>query len=116
MSTLYRKMRAILMYDLPSVEKDDVVVYNRFIKDIKKCGFYMLQFSVYVKSLTNQEDYNRLLNRIKKFIPRKGSIVIIRLTEKQYSDMVYLNGESNTFDSIVGSKNIVMIGGNEDGT
>ena len=35
----------------------------------------------------------------------------MHITEKQYSEMLYLNGEKNKYDTIVGNKNVVMFGG-----
>lgn len=107
----YRKMRIILLFDLPSVEKEDIAENTKFVKNLKKIGFYMLQYSVYVKSLTNQSEYDRITKKINQIIPNKGNIIIMRLTDKQYNDMVYLKGEKNKFDTIVGSKNVVYFGG-----
>lgn len=107
----YRKMRIILLFDLPSVEKEDIAINVKFTKNLKKIGFYMLQYSVYVKSLTNQSEYERVIKKIKQIIPKKGNIIVLKLTEKQYNEMIYLKGEKNSFDSIVGSNNVVYFGG-----
>lgn len=107
----YRKMRAIILFDLPSVEKQDIANNQKFIKKLKKIGFYMLQFSVYTKVLINQSEYDRIIKKVKKIIPNKGNIIILKLTDKQYNDMIYLNGEKNKYDSIVGLNNVVYFGG-----
>lgn len=104
-------MRLLLLYDLPSVEKEDITINNRFLKDIKKIGFIMLQYSVYSKSLTNQSDLEKVLKKLKQVIPKKGKIILFKLTEKQYDDMIYLKGEKNTYEIIVGSNNVVYFGG-----
>ena len=57
----YRKMRAVVLFDLPSVEKKDISNNQKFIKKLKKIGFYMLQFSVYTKVLINQSEYESFL-------------------------------------------------------
>ena len=103
----YRKMRAIILFDLPSVEKQDIANNQKFIKKLKKIGFYMLQFSVYTKVLINQSEYDRIIKKVKQIIPNKGNIIILKLTDKQYNDMIYLNGEKNKYDSIVGLNNVV---------
>lgn len=110
----YRKLRIILIYDLPSVAKDDQKYYRVFNKDIRKLGFFMLQYSVYVKVLTNDSEYNRIISKVSKIIPKKGNIIIIKITEKQYNNMIYLIGTKNKFDMIIGSKNIVYFGGDGD--
>lgn len=107
----YRKMRILVFFDLPSVEKEDISNNNKFVKNLKKIGFYMLQYSIYVKTIANQSEYERILTKLNKIIPIKGSIVVIKITEKQYANMVYLKGERNKYESIVGSKNVVYIGG-----
>ncbi len=109
----YRKMRAIILFDLPSVEKQDIANNQKFIKKLKKIGFYMLQFSVYTKVLINQSEYDRIIKKVKQIIPNKGNIIILKLTDKQYNDMIYLNGEKNKYDSIVGLNNVVYFGGDD---
>ena len=109
----YRKMRAIILFDLPSVEKQDMANNQRFIKKLKKIGFYMLQFSVYTKVLINQSEYDRIIKKVKQIIPNKGNIIILKLTDKQYNDMIYLNGEKNKYDSIVGLDDVVYFGGDD---
>lgn len=109
----YRKMRAIILFDLPSVEKQNMENNQRFIKKLKKIGFYMLQFSVYTKVLINQSEYDRIIKKVKQIIPNKGNIIILKLTDKQYNDMIYLNGEKNKYDSIVGLNDVVYFGGDD---
>ncbi len=109
----YRKMKIILIFDLPSVEKEDIALNTKFTRTLRKIGFYMLQYSVYVKTLTNQSEYDRIINKIKQIIPKKGNIILLKTTEKQYNDVIYLKGEKNKFDTIVGSNNVVFFGGDE---
>lgn len=109
----YRKMRIIILFDLPSVEKEDISINQKFTKKLKKIGFYMLQFSVYTKSIVNQSEYDRIIKKVKQIIPNKGNIIMIKITDKQYNDMIYLNGEKNKYDTIVGSNNVVYFGGDD---
>lgn len=109
----YRKMRIIILFDLPSVEKEDISNNQKFVKKLKKIGFYMLQYSVYTKVLINYSEYDRIVKKIDQIIPNKGNIIILKLTDKQYNDMVYISGEKNKYDSIVGSKYVVYFGGDD---
>lgn len=68
----YRKMRAIILFDLPSVEKQDIANNQKFIKKLKKIGFYMLQFSVYTKVLINQSEYDRIIKKVNKLYQTRG--------------------------------------------
>lgn len=107
----YRQMRLILIYDLPNVEEEEKRIAQRFHRDIKKLGFSMLQFSVYSKVLQNDTNYKQNLIKLNKIIPKYGSVIIFKVTEKQYQDMQYLTGVKNRFESIVGGRELVIFGG-----
>lgn len=107
----YRQMRIILFYDLPMINDNDRVVYNKFHNSIKKLGFYMIQYSVYTKVIQNEFSFIQRCDQIKKIIPDRGSIVILRVTEKQYQNIIYLKGDKNKFDVIVGGNELVYFGG-----
>lgn len=66
MRSNYRQMRAIIIYDLPMIDEQDRKIYSLFRKRIIKLGFYMLQYSVYVKVLQNESSYIQLCNSVKK--------------------------------------------------
>lgn len=107
----YKQMRLILIYDLPTVEEEERKIYQKFNKDIKKMGFSMLQFSVYTKVLQNDTSYSQNLIRLNKIIPKKGSIIIFKITEKQFQDMQYLTGTKNRYEALVGGRELVIFGG-----
>lgn len=109
----YKQMRVILIYDLPVVEEQDRRIYTKFHKNLITLGFYMLQFSVYTKVIQNDSSFKQLSNRLSRIIPNKGSIIILKITEKQYQDMIYLTGEKNKFDMLVGGKELVVFGESE---
>lgn len=107
----YKQMRLILIYDLPIQEDEDRRIYQRFNKNIKRLGFNMLQFSVYTKVLQNDTSYNQNVIRLNKIIPKKGNIIIFKLTEKQFQNMQYLTGTQNRYETLVGGKELVIFGG-----
>ncbi len=107
----YKQMRLILIYDLPTVEEEDRKISQRFSKDIKRLGFNMLQYSVYTKVLQNDTSYKQNIIRLNKIIPKKGSIIVFKVTEKQFQDMQYLTGTMNRYETIVGGKELVIFGG-----
>lgn len=106
----YKQMRVLLIYDLPMEEEKDRRIYNKFHKDIISLGFYMLQFSVYTKVIQNETAFKQQYIKLRKLIPSKGNIIILRITEKQYQDMIYLTGERNKYDLLVGGKELVIFG------
>lgn len=106
----YKQMRIILIYDLPVVQEEDRKIYLRFHKSLITFGFYMLQFSVYTKVIQNDSSFKQLANKLNRIIPNKGNVIILKVTEKQYQDMIYLTGEKNKFDMLVGGKELVVFG------
>ena len=92
----YRYMRMILMFDMPVETAEERKAYRKFRKFLIKEGFIMHQFSVYSKLLLNNSANNALLERLKVNNPKKGSITLLTVTEKQFSRMIYLNGEKDT--------------------
>ena len=92
----YRYMRMILMFDMPVETAEERKVYRKFRKFLIKEGFIMHQFSVYSKLLLNSSANNAMLERLKINNPKKGSITLLTVTEKQFSRMIYLNGERDT--------------------
>ena len=86
----------ILMFDMPVETAEERKAYRKFRKFLIKEGFIMHQFSVYSKLLLNSSANNALLERLKINNPKKGSITLLTVTEKQFSRMIYLNGEKDT--------------------
>ena len=92
----YRYMRLLLMFDMPTITPDDKKDYRTFRKFLINEGFLMHQFSVYTKLLLNDTQTVAMINRIKKVVPKKGTITLLKVTEKQYARMIYLHGEKDT--------------------
>lgn len=99
----------LLMFDMPTDTADERKAYRRFRKFLLSEGFIMHQFSVYSKLLLNNSANTAMVARLKENNPKKGSITLLTVTEKQFSRMIYLNGERNT--SIANSDNrLVFLG------
>ena len=91
-----RFMRTIVFFDLPNVYAKDKRNYNLFRKFLINEGFIMMQESVYSKIVMNNEQSSLVIDKIKKNSPKKGLIEVLTITEKQYSRIEYIIGESNT--------------------
>lgn len=105
----YRYMRMILMFDMPTDTADERKAYRKFRKFLLSEGFIMHQFSVYSKLLLNSSANKAMIDRLQANNPKKGSITLLTVTEKQFARMIYLNGERNT--SVANSdKRLVFLG------
>lgn len=100
-------MRTIVFFDLPNIYANDKRNYIKFRKFLINEGFIMLQESVYSKITLNSQQCQFLIERIKKNSPKKGIIQVLNVTEKQYSQIEYIIGESNT--KIINSEETLVI-------
>ncbi|CRH93721.1 CRISPR-associated endonuclease Cas2 [Streptococcus gallinaceus] len=92
----YRYMRMILMFDMPTDTADERKAYRKFRKFLLSEGFIMHQFSIYSKLLLNNSANKAMVDRLQENNPKKGSITLLTVTEKQFARMVYLHGDHNT--------------------
>ncbi len=89
-----RVMRTMVFFDLPNVYLRDKKNYIKFRKYLINEGFIMMQESVYSKLVLNSQQSTLLINRIRKNAPKKGIIQVMTITEKQYSQIEYIIGET----------------------
>lgn len=90
----YRIMWVLVLFDLPTETKKDRKVYSDFRKNLQRDGFTMFQFSIYLRHCMSMENANVHLKRVKKFLPEKGHIGIICITDKQFGMMELFYGKS----------------------
>lgn len=86
-------MRMILMFDMPTETVEERKAYRKFRKFLLSEGFIMHQFSIYSKLLLNNSANKAMIDRLQANNPKKGSITLLTVTEKQFARMIYLNGE-----------------------
>ncbi len=106
-------MRLIIVYDFPMQTREDYKIYQMFHKRLIQLGFSMMQYSMYSKVLLNDSSYEQLITKIQGSLPNQGNIILFRMTEKQYQDILFLRGVRNKQELVVGSKELVVIGRDE---
>lgn len=92
----YRFMRAIVIFDLPVTTKKERKTATSFRKFLLDDGFEMLQFSVYTRLCPDRDNAHTHLDRLKKNAPKSGSIRMLMLTERQFTDMYVVAGEKSS--------------------
>ena len=95
MSSL-RFMRILVFFDLPVETNEDKRNYRKFRKALLKNGFVMLQESVYCKLMTTPSVENSVKNLIQNNKPERGIVQTLVVTEKQFSKMEFVVGESKS--------------------
>ncbi|WP_418064971.1 CRISPR-associated endonuclease Cas2 [Salinivirga cyanobacteriivorans] len=81
-------MWLFVFFDLPTNTKKERKAAARFRKDLMRDGFSMMQYSVYNRHCASKESADVHEKRIKNFIPEKGQVSILRITDKQYGNIV----------------------------
>lgn len=105
----YERMKIICLFDLPTDTNDEKREYREFRKELISSGFYMMQFSVYVRTCPNREFAKKYVPRLKKISPRSGNIRVLMITEKQFQDMELILGKLKNSEEIIGINKIVVI-------
>lgn len=91
-----RVVRVIVFFDLPNIYAKDRKNYNLFRKLLLNEGFIMMQESVYSKISLNTQQSSLLIERLRKKAPKKGLVQVLTITEKQYSQIEYITGKSES--------------------
>jgi len=88
----YRILWVLVLFDLPVVTKKDRKIYARFRKLLLQDGFTMFQFSIYLRHCPSRENADVHVKRVKKWLPEKGHIGILTITDKQFGQMELFYG------------------------
>ncbi len=85
-------MWVMVMFDLPTETKKDRKEYTRFRKKLLKDGFTLFQFSTYVRHCASRENMMVHIRRVKIFLPPKGKVGIMTITDKQFGMIELFEG------------------------
>jgi CRISPR-associated protein Cas2 len=83
----YRIMWVLVLFDLPTETKQERKAYAGFRKKMLKDGFSMFQFSIYLRHSSSRENAEVHIKRVKSFLPEKGHVGIMCITDKQFGMM-----------------------------
>lgn len=92
----YRIMWIFTLFDLPTNTKLERKAYSNFRKHLLKDGFEMLQFSVYIRHCASIESVEAHIKKVEKYLPKKGRISILTITDKQFSSIKHYWGVEQT--------------------
>ena len=86
-------MWVMVFFDLPVVAEKEKKIAARFRKDILEDGFAMFQYSIYVRHCASRENAEVHIKRVKRFLPDKGHVCIMSITDKQFGDIEIFYGQ-----------------------
>jgi len=80
-------MWALVFFDLPTETKKERKAHTQFRKKLLEDGFTMFQFSIYLRHCASRENADVHVKRVKSFLPEKGYVGILCITDKQFGAM-----------------------------
>ena len=89
----YKGMWMFALFDLPVDTKISRKQYTKFRNVLLKNGFTMLQYSVYARYCPSEEAGKMMKAVIKPFIPPRGQVRIMLVTDRQFEKMEVFYGK-----------------------
>lgn len=88
-------MRLMVFFDLPVRTKEQRRTATAFRQWLIKDGYYMLQYSVYVRLCNGTDAADKHLQKLLLNAPVAGSIRVLTVTEKQYASIKIVAGQKH---------------------
>lgn len=86
-------MRLMVLFDLPVTTSKNRRNYRKFRKSLIQEGFFMMQYSVYVRVCADQKAAEAIERRLARIVPTDGLVQTAMMTEKQYQNMHFIAGK-----------------------
>ncbi len=86
-------MWVIVLFDLPTDTKKARQQYTRFRKKLLDDGFGMMQYSIYMRHSSSEENAQVHIKRVKTTLPDDGEVRIIKITDKQFAKIQVYYGK-----------------------
>ena len=80
----YRIMWIMVLFDLPTETKKERKTASQFRIKLRKDGFTMFQYSIYIRHCSSKENAEVHIKRTKKNLPPDGHVAIMHITDKQF--------------------------------
>jgi CRISPR-associated protein Cas2 len=83
----YRFMWVVVLFDLPVDTAKARHAYAQFRRRLLRDGFTMLQYSVYARHSSSEENALVHIARVQSWVPDDGEVRILTITDKQFERM-----------------------------
>lgn len=83
--------------------------YTRLRKFLHKDGYIRIAPEVYMRIVQNRKTAEKHYRRIEEFAPKTGVVRMLRLTEKQYSNIFMVTGDVDYQEKTVGVNCHIML-------
>ncbi len=86
-------MWIVVLFDLPTDSKAAKREYTKFRKFLLQDSFSMMQYSVYMRHSSSDENAQVHAKRVKAHLPDDGEVRIIKITDKQFGKIEVFYGK-----------------------
>ena len=101
-------MRILILLN-PTGKWGTKTAYTNLRKFLIKDGYLRIGPEIFMRITQNRKSAQKHYDRVKEYLPSTGTVMAIRLTEKQYANITYLSGEPDSQEKIVGKNCHIMI-------
>lgn len=106
---MFRIMRLIVMFDLPTKTSADRRNYRNFRKFLIKNGYSMMQYSIYSKIILNHSVLNYQKVNLQQHAPPQGYVETLIITENQYANIEIIVGEEERSKQEDSTKRMIVL-------
>ena len=106
--TQLKPMRVILFFDLPTVTKKEKKLSAKFRQMLLNSSFTMLQWSIYTRYCKNNDGAEQVIASLNQILPPVGNIRVLKVTEKQFDNIILLLGKKKKQEQIIGDQLILF--------
>ena len=83
--------------------------YTKFRKFLHKDGYLRIAPEVYMRIVQNRKASEKHYRRIEECAPKTGTVMLLRLTERQYKNIYLVTGEPDYQEKAVGTNSHIML-------
>ena len=105
----YKIMKLFCMFDLPMNNKKEQRAYRKFRKRLMNEGFFMMQYSIYVKTCNNRDVVETVKKKVKAISPKDGNVRLLEVTENQYMNMEFVVGTESIREKIAKKTGLIVL-------
>ncbi len=84
----------IVMFDLPTTTDKDRRIATGFRNFLLDDGYFMMQYSIYMRTCASYDKMEKHASRLKPSIPSGGNVKVIFITDKQWENSIGISGKS----------------------
>lgn len=99
----------MVFFDLPVTTAVQRKNYRLFRKFLIKDGYLMAQESVYSKLVIDGAAAESAISRLRKNRPPQGLVQVLKITEKQYANIIEIVGEKNRSGAVDSTDRLVIL-------